>query len=104
MSTINYVKTLELYIQECVRQLLAGKKEEEILQEARQALGNWLSDQDKELFLNRMMARAKVRLLLTTVVQEDKEEINTNVRNMLLGNERRSKGVKQGIKRDSSTY
>jgi hypothetical protein len=96
--SINYVKTLELYVQECIRQLLAGKKEEEIMQEARQALGNWLSDQDKELFLNRMLSRAKVRLLLTTVVQEDKEEINTNTKNMLIGNERRGKGVKQSNK------
>jgi len=85
VSSMNYAKTMELYVQECIRQLLAGRKEEDILQEAKQALGDWLPERDKEVFINKMLARAKVRLILSTIPDlESREDINTKSRNMLL--------------------
>jgi hypothetical protein len=92
-STLNYARTLELYVQECIRQLLQGKQEEEIKEEARKALGNYLNDQDKEVFLNKMLARAKIRLMLSTVYiePESMEDLNTKAVNMLHGSRSSSK-------------
>jgi hypothetical protein len=97
VSTLNYAKTLELYVQECIRQLLQGRSEEEIKEEARKALGNYLNDQDKEVFLNKMLARAKVRLLLSKVYVEPErmEDLNTKAVNMLHGS-RSSNKHKEG--------
>jgi len=95
MSSINYAKTLELYVQECIRQLLAGRSEQEIVQEARQALGNYMNEQDKEVFLNKMLARAKVRLILSKIPDlDDTKDINTKSRNMLLDEGRGHKSSK----------
>jgi hypothetical protein len=97
MSSMNYAKTMEMYVQECIRQFLQGRKEEDILQEARAALGDWLSEQDKEVFLNKMLARAKVRLILSKIPDlESREDINSKSVNMLLDEGRSSRSQQVG--------